>query len=431
MGPGIVRKALGARRGEEGAVAVAFLYFFLLLCSYYTLRPVRDAMAANAGLGNLKWMFTATFVTMLAITPLFGALVARVRKRLLLPLVYTFFAVNLVLFFVAFHADPGAASTATVFFVWLSVFNMFVVSVFWSFMADVFKGEEAKRLFGPIAAGGSIGAIVGPLLTQWLAVPLGVAGLMLLSAALLLATIACIHWLGHWAVRRHGDAALAPTGQARIGGSVLAGFTLVLSSPYVLGICAVIGLGSITGTFMYLELQKIASATFLDTAARTTFFARVDLAVGILAFAFQSSVTTWLVRRLGLTRALATMPALALLSFLWLVVSPFLLPLAVTQVVRRAGDFGIARPCREMLFTVVDDETKYKAKNFVDTVIQRLSDTTGSWLHGLLQGQGMLLSGFAMVGAGSMLAVMALAGLLGQGFETRERRLSPAPARGP
>jgi len=250
----MARSLLGARPGEERAVVLAFAYFFLLLCSYYLLRPVRDAMAANAGLARLPELFTYTFFAMLAITPLFGALVSRVRKRRLLPVVYGFFAANMFLFYLAFASDPGSVRAAATFFVWLSVFNMFVVSVFWSFMADVFRGEEARRLFGPIAAGGSAGAILGPILTQSLAGQIGTAGLILLSTGLLLATIPCIHALGHWSVQRHGEApGTAAESVEPIGGGALAGIGLVMRSPYLLGIVLVLALGAGVGSAAVAE----------------------------------------------------------------------------------------------------------------------------------------------------------------------------------
>jgi AAA family ATP:ADP antiporter len=417
----MARKLLGARHGEERAVVLAFAYFFLLLCSYYLLRPVRDAMAANAGLGRLPELFTYTFIVMLVITPMFGALVSRVRKRLLLPITYGFFALNMFLFYLAFSADPGSQRTAATFFVWLSVFNMFVVSVFWSFMADVFRGDEARRLFGPIAAGGSAGAIIGPLLTQSLAAGLGTAGLVMLSMLLLLATIPCIRALGHWSVERHGEApGTAAESVEPIGGGALAGVTLVLRSPYLMGIVAMLGLGAVAGTFMYFELQRLASAAYTDTALRTAFFARLDLGVNLLAFVMQGMVTSRIIKRFALTGGLVTMPLVAFGSFIWLVLAPFLLPLAISQVLRRAGEFGVAKPSREVLFTAVDPESKYKAKNFIDTVVQRGSDTVAGWLHGFLQAKGFLLAGFGALSAVIMVVLAVLGVALGRAYAVRE-----------
>jgi AAA family ATP:ADP antiporter len=428
LGAGL-RALFGAREGEERAVAVAFAYFFLLLCSYYLLRPVRDAMGASAGVGRMPWLFTATFVVMLAITPVFGILVSRVRKRRLLPAVYGFFALNLVGFAVAFFVNPASAGTASAFFVWLSVFNFFVVSVFWSFMADVFRGEEAKRLFGPIAAGGSAGAILGPLLTQSLAEPAGTAGLVGLSTLLLLGTIPCIRSLGRWSVARHGE----PLGTAAdsvepIGGTALAGILLLARSPYLLGIATVIAIGSVAGTFMYLELLELAAERYSDAAARTGFFARLDLAVNLVSLLLQGLVATRIIGRFGVTGGLVTMPLAAFASFIWLVLAPFLMTLAISQVLRRAGEFGIGKPAREVLFTVVDPETKYKAKNVIDTVVQRASDMGASWLHGALNAAGTTLAGFAGISAALMAGLVGVGFALGRGYARREPGQAPRRA---
>jgi hypothetical protein len=220
------------------------------MCAYYLLRPLRDAMAISAGLKNLPWLYTGTFVAMLLLTPLFGALVARVRKPLLLPITYGFFASNLLVFYVLFKAMPDARWLAISFFIWLSAFNMFVVSVFWSFMVDVFRGDEAKRLFGPIAAGGGTGAIVGPLLMQFLAPRIGVDAVVGLAMLFLLGTLPCIRGLANWAESKHGKFVLPPEDpHSRIGGGMLSGLLLVVRSPYLLGIFALIALGSIAGVF--------------------------------------------------------------------------------------------------------------------------------------------------------------------------------------
>lgn len=411
-----------ARPGEERAVGLAFLYFFLLLCSYYLLRPLRDAMAPVAGFNILAWLFTATFVVMLVLAPFFGMLVSRVRKQFLLPISYGFFALNLLAFYLLFRFMPDSRWVAIAFFIWLSVFNMFVVSIFWSFMVDVFRDEEAKRLFGPIAAGGGTGAIIGPILTQTLAERIGVDGVVGLSMLLLLATLPCIRGLARWAERRHGHFVLPPNDPgARIGGTSLAGMRLVAQSPYLLGIFAIIAIGSIAGTFMYIELQHIAADAYPEVGARTTFYARLDVAVNVLTFLFQGFVAAWLMRRFELGGALLVTPAIALASFAWLAAMPQLMPLAISQVIRRAGDFGIGRPCREVLFTIVDPESKYKAKNFIDTVLQRFGDMVGGWLHLLLSAAGIALAGFAVLCGAGMLAVAFAAGWLGREFERREQ----------
>jgi ATP:ADP antiporter, AAA family len=418
----LTRSVLRARQGEEKAVGLAFLYFFMLMCSYYLMRPLRDALPANTGLENLALLFTATFTVMLILTPLFGGLASRVRKQVLLPVTYLFFASNLLVFYLWFKLDPNSLWLAVAFFVWLSVFNMFVVSVFWSFMADVFRDEEAKRLFGPIAAGGGAGAILGPLLTKLLAPWIGIDAVVGLSLLLLLGTLPCIRGLAGWAESRHGHFVLpVDDPEARIGGGALDGVRLVVRSPYLLGIFAIIGFGSVAGTFMYFELQHYVAAAYPDTAERTNYYATLDLWVNGLAWIFQAFVVTHLIRFAGLTRALVVMPAIAFASFAWLAASPILLLLSASQVLRRAGEFGLGKPCREVLFTVVDPATKYKAKNFIDTTLQRTGDMAGAWAHVGLAALGVTLTGFAAICAGGMLLIAWIAAWLGRDFARREK----------
>ncbi|MGQ0384408.1 MAG: NTP/NDP exchange transporter [Gammaproteobacteria bacterium] len=421
----LIQSVLRARPGEERAVGLAFAYFFMLLCAYYLLRPVRDAMAIGAGLENLRWLYTGTFSSMLMLMPLFGALVSRVRKQLLLPITYGFFASNLLVFYLLFKVRPDAFWLAASFFVWLSVFNYFVVSVFWSFMADVFRDEEAKRLFGPISAGGGTGAIVGSFITQDIVPALGVDAVVGIAMLLLLATLPCIRALANWAEARHGHFVLPPEDpEARIGGGVMAGLLLVARSPYLLGIFVIVAIGSITGLFMYNELLRLVGEAYPDAASRIQFFGRLDMAVNILAWVFQGVVVAWLIRVFNLSGALVVVPVVALLSFVALPLAfvaamPVLTVLAVGQVLRRAGEFGIAKPSREVLFTIVDAETKYKAKNFIDTVMQRGSDWVGVWLHVLLQSLGFGLFGFATVCAAAMVVSGTISWGLGRSFERR------------
>jgi len=421
----LMRGVLRAKPGEESAVGLAFAYFFMLLCAYYLLRPVRDAMAISAGLENLRWLYTGTFASMMLLSPLFGVLVSRVRKQFLLPITNLFFASNLLVYYLLFKVMPDAFWVAASFFVWLSVFNMFAVSVFWSFMADVFRDEEAKRLFGAIAAGGGTGSIVGSFMTQDIVPALGVDAVVGLAMLLLLGTLPCIRGLARWAQARHGHFVLPPTDpEARIGGNALAGLLLVVRSPYMLGIFAIIAIGSITGVLMYNELLRLVGETYPDVAGRTQFFARLDMAVNILAWVFQGLVVAWLIRTVNLSGALIVIPIAALISFAALAftffaAAPILMVLAGGQVIRRAGEFGIAKPSREVLFTILDPESKYKAKNFMDTVMQRGSDWAGVWLHVFLQSLGFGLSAFAALCGGSMVAVGAISWGLGRAFERR------------
>lgn len=420
----LIRSILQARPGEERAVGLAFLYFFMLMCSYYLMRPLRDALPANTGLENLALLYTATFTVMLALTPLFGALASRVRKQVLLPVTYLFFASNLLVFYLWFKIDPDSSVLAATFYVWLSVFNMFVVSVFWSFMADVFRDEEAKRLFGPIAAGGGAGAILGPTLTKLMAPWIGVDAVIGLSLLLLLGILPCIRGLARWAESRHGHFVLPVDDPgARIGGGALDGVRLVARSPYLLGIFAIIAVGSIAGTLMYFELQRHVVESYPNLAERTNYFASLDQWVNALAWIFQAFVVTHLIRFLGLTRALVAMPLIALASFAWLSASPMLLLLSASQVARRAGEFGLAKPCREVLFTIVDPATKYKAKNFIDTTLQRTGDMIGAWSHVALQALGVTLVGFSVLCAAGMVLIAWIAAWLGREFARREEEL--------
>jgi AAA family ATP:ADP antiporter len=417
----LMRRVLRAHRGEERAVGLAFAYFFMLMCGYYLLRPLRDAMAIGAGLENLPWLFTGTFVAMLTLTPLFGALVSRVRKQRVLPITYLFFASNLLVFYLLFKVNPDGQWIAIAFFIWLSVFNYFVVSVFWSFMADVFRAEEAKRLFGPIFAGGGTGAIIGPLLMQFLVPRIGVDAVVGLAMLLLLGTLPCIRGLAQWADKHHGRFVRPPEDpESRIGGGMLAGLMLVARSPYLLGIFGVIAIGSITGLFMYNELLRLVEANYPDLAARAQFFGRLDTAVNVVAWIFQGLVVGWLIRRFELAGALVTIPIVALLSFAALAAAPTLMVLAAGQVLRRAGEYGIAKPSREVLFTVVDAETKYKAKNFIDTVMQRGSDMVGVWMFFLVKSAGVALVGYALICAASMIAAIGMSLGLGRAFARRQ-----------
>jgi len=392
----------------------------MLMSGYYLLRPLRDAMASGV-VEDLFSFYAGTLAVMLLLTPLFAALVSRVRKPLLLPIAYAFFASNLLVFYLLFKSVPDSRALAASFFVWVSVYNMFVVSVFWSFMADVFRDEEAKRLFGPIAAGGGTGAIVGPLVLQYLAPRIGVDAVVFLAMLLLLGTLPCIRALAHWAEARHGRFVLPPGDPAgRIGGGIFSGFMIVVRSRYLLGIVTIIALGSIAAAFMYSELLRVVGSTYPDLASRAQFFGRLDFIVNIAAWIFQAFVVSWLIRSFGVAGALVTMPIIALLSFLALAASPLLLVLAAGQVLRRGGEYGIAKPSREVLFTVVDAETKYKAKNFIDTVLQRSSDLVGIGLVTLAHAAGIGLVGYAVIGAALMIPAIAVARNLGRAFERRQ-----------
>jgi len=405
--------------GEFAAVAWAFLYFFLLLASYYILRPLRDEMGIAGGLARLPWVFTGTFLAMLAAVPLFGFITTRLPRRHFLPLVYGFFILNLLMFYGAFQVDGWRVAAARAFFIWVSVFNLFVVSVFWSLMVDLFSGEQGKRLFGLIAAGGTAGAITGPLLTALLAAPLGPVNLLPVSALLLAGAVLCMTQLGHWAERRP-DATLRQNDQP-LGGSIIAGLTLIARSPYLLGIALFMLLFTTLATFVYFEQAHIVAQSFTDSVGRTRFFALLDLAVNVLTVLTQILVTSRLLTRLGVTGSLALLPLISALGFALLALTPALTALAGFQVLRRAGEYAITRPARELLYTVVDRGTKYKAKNALDTVVYRGGDALAGWLFTGLKSLGAGLAAIAWIAVPLALGWAGVAYWLGR----RQAALSP------
>ena len=376
---------------EIRVVLWSVLYFFCLLCSYYILRPVRDEMGLQAGIENLQWLFTGTFIAMLLVVPLFGAVVARFARRRLLPLVYGFFILNLVLFFIGFQSGIGTALMARAFFIWVSVFNLLVVSVFWSFMADLFSSEQAGRLFGVIAVGGSAGAIAGPAITVALADWLGPINLLPVSAVFLTLALVCIGKLLGWSEQTTPE----PSVEEPIGGGIFDGAVRVFRSPYLLGICLFIWLYTTLSTFLYFQQAHIVADAFDDPGKRTALFATIDLLVNILTVLAQVLITARLVERFGLPTTLALIPALLAVGFLALGLLPVLAVVMIVQVIRRAGNYAITRPSREMLFTVVNREDKYKSKNVIDTVVYRGGDAVSSWIFAGLMAMGLGLSAIA------------------------------------
>lgn len=406
--------------GEWRRLTLSFVYFALLLASYYLIRPVRDALAAGSGAASIKYLATAVFVVMLAIVPLFGALVARVPRTRLLPLTYAFFAANLLGFAVLFRIDPDAVWAGRVFYVWTTVFNLFVVSVFWSFMADIWREEEGRRLFGVIAAGGSLGGILGPLAARTLAGTVGTAGLTLIAAALLALTIVTIVLLAREARARDGGQG----GGARrldqpVGGATLAGLSRLVASPFLLGIAALVALGSLLGMIVYIEMAKAAAAAFATAAERTAYYSQRDLWVNGASFALQLVAVGPLARRLGVRPLLVGSAALALAAFAGLAAAPALGMLLVVNVTLRSTEFGVGKPSRDMLYTVVDAETKYKVKNVVDTVVYRGSDVLSGWIHAALGLLGLSLAGIAACGAAAAAALAAVAWAVGTGYRRR------------
>ena len=414
-------RAVAVRPGEARALLWSFAYFFCLLAGYYVLRPLRDEMGIAGGVRNLQWLFTATFAVMLGAVPAFGAIVARLPRGRFIPLIYHFFVVNIVLFWLLLNFDIGKVQVARVFFVWISVFNLFAVSVFWSFMADVWVSEQGKRLFGFIAAGGSAGALLGPALTVWLALPLGPVNLLLVAALFLELAVLCAQRLES-ASPAPARTLLAQASQAEaaaLGGGWFAGIAMVLRSRYLAGIALWVCLLSLAGTFLYFQQANIVAASSDDPAVRTRIFASIDLSIGILTILVQFFATGRLIGRFGVGRAAAFLPLIFGLGFLGLAFTPVLLVVIAFQAIQRTANFAISNPAREVLFTVLEREEKYKAKNVIDIVVFRGADAASGWLFAALRGLGMELSSISLATVPLAGAWLGLALALGRAHERR------------
>ncbi|HWH79274.1 MAG TPA: MFS transporter, partial [Candidatus Binatus sp.] len=378
----MLRCAIDVRAAETRALGWSWLYIFSVLFAYYILRPIRDEMGVAGGVENLPWLFTGTLLGMMAVNPPFAALVARLPRVKFISLAYRFFAVNLLFFVLLLHFSSTTQNLwiGRIFFIWTSVFNLFVVSVFWAMMVDVFDTEQSKRLFGFIAAGATVGGIVGSSLTAALAKQIPAAYLLLVSAALLEVAVFCVRRLSRLASAL-SQRPNTRSDEAPVGGSVFAGIAHALRSPYLLNVSLFLLLFSITSTFLYFQQTEIAKTHFTDRGARTAFFASVDLWVNILTLGAQLFLTGRALKRIGVALTLAFLPLLSIFGFSALAWAPAVMVLVLFQVVRRAGNFAFARPSREVLFTVVAREDKYKTKSFIDTVVYRLGDQVGAWSY--------------------------------------------------
>ncbi|WP_426141925.1 NTP/NDP exchange transporter [Pseudomonas sp. DWP3-1-2] len=362
---------------EKHALLLGFAFHFCVLASYYLVRPLRDALGLEGGADQLQWLFTATFVVMLVMVPLFGALVSRLPATRFVPLVYRLIAVSMLVFggLIANHIAPLAVSR--VFFVWISIYNLFIVSIFWSVLVDRFSSEQGRRLFGFIAAGGTLGTFIGPLLAATMATRLGPIALTVAAALLLEAAVQCYRALLS-RTRPQGHGMIKD--EQRLGGSMLAGVTLIVRSPYLLGLVLFMLLHTSAATLLYFEQGRIVVDSYADVASRTQFFATVDLIVSALTLILQLVVTAPLIRLVGIGGALVALPLATVVAFTAMALAPVPATVALAQGLRRAVEFALVRPAREVLWTVVSREEKYKAKNVIETVVYRGGDAASGWL---------------------------------------------------
>ena len=385
---------LGIRRDELAAVAWSFAYFFCILSAYYMLRPIRDAMAIDSGVSTIPWLFTGTFSLMLIVAPVFGWIASRFPRKQFLPWVYYFFVSNILIFYVAFAIAENQMLDQVwigrAFFVWLSVFNLFVVTVFWSFMADIYSKEQSRRLFGVISAGGSTGAVLGPTITGALVIPIGFQYLLPISALLLLAGVFCIYRLRHW-VRQHDDGSDSDTIESnkRIGGSAFEGMLLVFKRPYFGMIALALLLANFIGVFTYTYLLELVDITFEGIDRHTQVLAWIDAAINVFSFIGQLLLVKIFVRKIGVGYTLAILPIVSAIGFALLAINPVFIIMAVLQILRRSLTFGFSKPTSDMLYSVVSTEEKYKVKNFIETAIYRFGDVIGAWSIRFLSGIGI------------------------------------------
>ena len=405
---------------EIKAVVGSFLFVIVLMSAYYILRPVRDAMASDWTDAEVSWLWTLNFFISTAVVALYGLLVSRFRLRLLVPSIYAIFALT----FLSFYALASTMADRTLvdksFYVWVSVFSLFHISVFWSFMSDLFSKEQAGRLFGIIAAGASVGGLIGPSIPSFFSASLGTDNLMLLASAMLLVPIPIIFYLQSLkSSDLHNESLAAQTPQIKIGGNPFAGFKLFFSNPYLLAIGLFIFLYTGISSFVYFELKNLLSD--LSRAERTAVWAQMDLAVNVLSIAVGLFATGRIVGKFGMPVTIALIPVLICAGLIIVAISPFLGAVVALQVIRRAGNYAVTRPAREVLFTRVDREARFKAKPVIDIVAYRGGDMLMAWLFtGLTQGLGLGLAAVAVVGAG-IAALWSMVGIyLGRWFERGE-----------
>ncbi len=427
-------KLIGVEKHEYAAVGWSFAYFFCVLSAYYIIRPIRETMGVGSGPNTLPWLFFATFVTMLIVTPMFGWVASRYARRQFLPWVYLFFIANIIIFWIVFSNAVNSESDhiwlGRVFFVWISIFNLFVVSVFWSFMAEIYTREQGRRLFGFITSGGSIGAVLGGVATSYLAVRIGFQNVLPIAAGMLLLAIFCIKQLRKQSTQDSEETSIEAIAKDRpLGGNPFAGITHVFSSKFFSAIVLKSIIASLLGTALYMFTARLVEVSIPDTNEQTQFFSNINNWTNLLAFIGQMLVVKQVVQRFGVGVSMTLLPIASVAGFLLLAVEPTLAVVALVTVMRRALGFGFSKPTTDMLYSVVTPEEKYKTKNFIDTAVYRAGDVVGILgIRGLFA-LGMGIPGISVI----MLPFAALWGSvslwLGRDYRRRAKQLRESEAR--
>ena len=423
-----LNKIIDVRPSEVPALAWSWLYIFSLLSSYYIMRPIRDQMGVAGGVNNLQWLFTGTLIGMLVLNLPFSWLVQTFPREKFIAISYRFFAANILLFALALYAATPEQTiwVGRIFFIWTSVFNLFVVSIFWQMIVDVFTSEQGKRLFGFIAAGATLGAISGSAFTVSTVEHMAPGYLMVGAAIMLEVAVFCVRRLSRLSASLSERPAAEQT-ETPIGGTLLSGFRDALSSGYLLNVSLFLLLYAVTSTFLYFQQAAVVSHSFASRAAQTQFFASVDLGVNMLTLVVQLFLTGRILKRFGVGTTLSLLPVFSVIGFGAVAMIPTLASVVGFQLIRRAGNFAIARPTREVLFTVLPREDRYKAKSFIDTAVYRLGDQLGAWSFALLTTFGLGLTQVSVVAAAVSGCWLANSWWLGRRQEVLARQQEAKP----
>jgi AAA family ATP:ADP antiporter len=417
----VFKKIVDVKPEEIRALWLGFAFHFLILTGYYIMRPIRDSIAAGSRLETLPWMFTATLVAMLIANALFAAIVARMSRRKFIPLAYGFFIFNLALFFILMRTCPPSQQVwiGRALYVWVSVFNLFNTAIFWAFMTDLFTVEQGKRLYGFIAVGGSLGGVVGPYITARYVQNIGAANLLAVSAIIFVVASSLVRFFPSGFADRNKP---APAPEEPIGGSIWSGITHIAQSPYLLGLAASMLLYTSTSTWAYFQQSDLAREALKDSGTRTVFLAHLDMWVNSITVLIQIFLTGRLLKWFGVGFTLVAMPFVSMVGFAAMGIAPSLALLAVFQVARRVAAYALMRPSRELLFTVLRREDKYKVKSVTDTLGYRTGDQIGAWSYGGLHALGLGLSSISFV------AVPIVAGWCGLSLWLARKQIALAHA---